>query len=173
MFKRISLFVLAICLFSASMKAQKSESSISVGPSIGIPLNFNDGYKSGFGGGLRYYYGVTKQGSVLTNINFISYASKFSQGAAANLTSIKIGYKSFFSGEKFFIYGDGGLVLKSGNTGKTGSDPGLGAGLGYSFLAGKNGYIDFVPSFNIVFQNVMNRSWIDLHLAYRFDLKRK
>jgi hypothetical protein len=174
MTKKIATLVLsAFIMLTFSANAQKGESSLSVGPSIGIPLNFNDGYKTGFGAGLRGYYGLTKQGSVLANINFISYAAKFSGGDAATLTSIKLGYKSYLNSPKFFMYGDGGVVIKSGNTGKTGSDLGLGGGLGYSIPTGKSGYIDIIPSFNIVFQSAINRTWLDLHFAYRFNLTKK
>ena len=174
MTKLFSVLILFEIFFSIPVKAQKGESSISLGPSIGIPVNFHTGYKTGFGAGVRAYHGVTKEGSVLVNINYISYATKFTGGpSSATLTCIKVGYKTLFNSNRLFLYGDGGLVIPSGNIGKPGSNVGLGAGLGYSIPAGKSGFIDIAPSFNIVLQSVISRYWLDLHFAYRFSVGKK
>jgi hypothetical protein len=170
---RLTSIAFGILFFVQPITAQKNEFSIGVGPSVGIPLNFNEGYKTGFGGGARAYYGVTKEGAILLNINSLSFASKFTGGSAANLTSVKAGYRTFFNTPKLFIYADAGLIFKSGNTGQTGSDFGVGGGLGYSIPIGQNSHIDIAPSFNIVFQDVINRTWLDLHFAYRFNLSRR
>jgi hypothetical protein len=89
---------------------------------------------------------------------------------AARLTSIKVGYKSNFNSSRIFLYGNGGVVFKSGSTGENDSDLGIGGGIGYSIPTGNNGSTDIVPGFNIVFQSVVNRNWLDMHVAYRFNL---
>lgn len=165
-----ALLLSALCFLTISTNAQKGQTSLSIGPSVGIPLNFSTGYKTGFGGGVRGYFGVTPQGSILANVNTLSFASKFEYGAA-DFTSVKVGYKAEFNSDRFFIYGDGGLIFKSASTGNKDSDFGVGGGFSYSIPAGKNGSIDVIPSYNIVFQNVINRTWLDLHLAYRFNLR--
>lgn len=171
MIKILALPLIALFFLPPSAYAQKGKTSLSIGPSVGIPLNFATGYKTGFGGGIRGYFGVTTQGSVMANVNTLSFDSKFGYGTG-NFTSVKVGYKTNFNSDKLFIYGDGGLILKSASTGGgRRSDFGMGGGIGYSFPAGRKGSIDVVPSANIVFQKVINRTWLDLHLAYRFHLR--
>jgi Outer membrane protein beta-barrel domain len=170
--KFIALILITIPLFSYTSNAQKGTASMSVGPSIGFPLNFSSGYKIGFGGGLRAYYGLTRQGSVMANVNFISFPSKFSRGSV-NLTSLKLGYKTLFNAKNLFLYGDAGAVVKSGDATQSGADFGFGGGIGYSIPTGKNGFIDISPSANFVIQKVVNRMWLDLHFAYRFNFTQK
>ncbi len=166
---RVITFLFPILLVTFSANAQKGQNSLSIGPSVGIPLNFSTGYKTGFGGGIRGYFGVTPKGAVLANVNILSFPTKFSEGTGT-LTSLKVGYRTYFNSAKFFIFGDGGLVKKSGEIGENDIDFGAGGGIGYSITTGKNGSIDIVPSYNVVFQSVINRTWLDFHLAYRFKL---
>jgi hypothetical protein len=167
---RLPIIVLLILPFSLHAQTA-NHASFSFGPSIGLPLNFNAGYKTGLGAGFRLYRPTTKLGSVYGNINFISYPGEFSNIPTATLTSVKVGYKSLFNSSSLFITGDAGAVFKSRSAGG-GSvvSPGIGLGLGYSLPVGKS-FIDFIPSFNAVFQTSSNRTWLDLHFAYRFNAK--
>src|SRR5436190_13377243 len=96
--KIIITFRIALVL-TISANAQKKIVSISLGPSIGLPLNFSDGYKTGFGGGLRGYYGLSEHGSLLINI----YVAQFESSEFSNTLSfsgIKLGYRSFLGNTK-------------------------------------------------------------------------
>jgi hypothetical protein len=163
-------FLLLILTFSLFANAQKGASSFSIGPSIGLPLNFNDVYNTGFGAGIRFYHGLTQTGSVLGNINFLSFPSKYLYINTSTLTSLKIGYKYLFKSNSLFITGDGGIVFKSRSSFERDLSPGLGIGMGYSLPVGK-GFIDIIPSFNAVFLKSSNRTWLDFHFAYRFKTK--
>ena len=166
------LLLLLFSVFALLSKAQKGETSISIGPSIGLPLNFANSYKTGFGGGLRIYHGVTKEGAILGNINFFSFPYKITSGSNTLVTSIKVGYSSLYNGNKIFIFGNGGIILSKNTGGTTSNGIGIEAGLGYKIRAGKNNSIDVIPSFNATVQGTY-RSWIDLHLDYRFKLQKK
>ena len=173
--KIIITFRIALVL-TISANAQKKIVSISLGPSIGLPLNFSDGYKTGFGGGLRGYYGLSEHGSLLINI----YVAQFESSEFSNTLSfsgIKLGYRSFLGNTKLFLYGDVGYAHAAGDntysTYSTGTHFALGSGFGYSLPLGQRGHVDVIPSCNISFQNVKNKTWLDFYIAYRFDLNRK
>ena len=170
--KIIITFCIALVL-TISANAQKKIVSISLGPSIGLPLNFSDGYKTGFGGGLRGYYGLSEHGSLLINI----YVAQFESSEFSNTLSfsgIKLGYRSFLGNTKLFLYGDVGYAHAAGdNTYTPGTHFALGSGFGYSLPLGQRGHVDVIPSCNISFQNVKNKTWLDFYFAYRYDLNRK
>src|SRR5215216_4040010 len=136
--KFLTLFVILICLHFSS-QAQKGSNYLSLGPSIGIPLNFSSSYKTGVGAGIRGYFGIGRQGFLLGNVNYLSFPYKFRNTYLA-FTSAKFGVGTFLNSSNVFLYGDGGLVIR----GRTGSSvgPGLGVGLGFAIPVPNGGYVD-------------------------------
>ena len=89
----ITLFL----FFIVQTKAQKSNFSISVGPTVGIAVsneNFNNLYKTGIGGGIGAYYSTTINSCVFLKVNYLTMGSKFTGLNTLNLLSIKLGYQS-------------------------------------------------------------------------------
>lgn len=158
---------LVICSFffiTNESGAQTGSNHLSIGPSVGFPLNFDETHEVGVGAGLRGYFGAGP-GSILVNVNVISFPNKFIE-KNLNLTSVKIGYTSSLTRPGLFGYFDVGLTADN----RSGQElvPALGFGLGYGIPVRNGGTIDIVPNFNVAFYPNMKRTWIDLHLAYRF-----
>ena len=164
-------FFLLLCVFLSSYQsdAQKGSNYISIGPSAGFPMNFDNTHKTGFGAGLRGYFGAGP-GSILINLNALSFENKFYPNRDLNLISIKIGYASRLNPPGLFGYFDAGITTYS-VTGRY-VMPGVGFGLGYGIPVRNGGAIDIVPNFNVAFHNNndVKRTWIDLHVAYRFGI---
>ena len=166
-------FILLFCIFFIHYHSysQKGSNYLSIGPSAGFPMNFEEFYKTGFGAGLRGYFGAGP-GALLINVNVISFESKFYPYRDLNLTSVKIGYTSRLNPPGLFGYFDVGITTHS-RMGRY-IMPGVGFGLGYAIPVRNGGTIDIVPSFNAAFHNNddVRRTWIDLHVAYRFAVGR-
>jgi len=159
-------------LVAMAANGQKKTSSISFGPSIDFPLNFHDVNKIGYGTSIRGYWGVGKQESILINVYFASFRYSFSSiynnlEGNTTLSGIKLGYKSYLNSQRLYIYADAGYGYDGGHTGFA-----LGTGPGYSIPLGERGHVDISASSNILFYPI-DKTWIDLYFAYRYDLKRK
>lgn len=162
-------FILFFCVFLIGYvsDAQRGKNYLSIGPSAGFPLNFDETHEVGVGAGLRGYFGAGP-GSILLNVNIISFEQEYFPEKHLNLTSVKIGYTSRLDPPGLFGYFDVGITADN----RSGKDvaPGLGFGLGYGIPVRNGGTIDIVPSFNVAFHDDddVRRTWLDLHIAYRF-----
>jgi hypothetical protein len=70
--------LLALFAFSSIYSnGQKGQISLSVGPSIADPLNTSTTqyFKKGIGGGIRGYYGLSKNGSLMANFNYVAFGN--------------------------------------------------------------------------------------------------
>lgn len=170
------LLLAAFILISLQTFSQKGQSSISFGPSFASPMSSSttDYFKTGIGAGLRGYYGVSKHGSLMFNVNYVSFGYKPKYTISYSLTSFKAGYKTFI-GNNFYVYGDAGIVLLSAKD-KLSSNPftstalGLGAGFGYSYPVTKNSYIDISPSLNFNNSGFGRRLSAEVNISYRINL---
>lgn len=172
--KKLMLFIAVLLLIQISSRAQRGSFSLSFGPSAGFAIikaqNFKVQYKPGFGAGVNAFYNTTAKSSVTLKVNYLSIASKLSNVSSLGWSSIKLGYKSYFNNSKIFLFGDGGINIFSGKNINSNSSFGLGSGLGYSILVGKNGNIDVVPSFDILLGNPINSTWLNFHVGYRLKI---
>jgi hypothetical protein len=162
--------LLAVSLFSF---AQRRESSISIGPSIGMRPDLRGNW--GSGASLRGYIGTTKRGAVLLNSNVIFYPSSY-EDRTWTVSMLKVGYKTQFLHPNLFVYGDAGVTISYGTPWKEGADPAAGVGVGYSIPVGERKYIDIVPGWNFRLRHyaapwITRSSHLELHLAYRFAFR--
>ncbi len=152
---------------------QKGVFSVGVGPAMGFPVsnkNFSYYYKNGVGGSLQANFGVSKLGSITTNILYISMGPKhFPVINKISLTLIKVGYRTNFSDSRFFADANAGLA----RYGSGSSYFVIGGTVGYSFKISKRSYIDLFPSYSQIFGTGNNRMWLTINALYRFDLKKK
>jgi hypothetical protein len=161
-----------VLFFTITANGQKKTSSISIGPSIDFPLNSKYVNETGYGTSIRGYWGVGKQESILINVYFATFPSSYFE-SKMTLSGIKLGYKSYVNSQRFYVYVDGGFGYNSGDrddAGRTGFA--IGTGPGYSIRLGQRGYVDVSASANILFLPV-DKTWVELYFAYRYDLKRK
>ena len=162
--------IVTLCLgLSLFSEAQQKESSISFGPSIGIPSNFQGNWGSGLS--LRGYIGASKRGAVLINSNVIFYPS-FYEGRTDAVSMLKVGYKTQLLHRNLFLYGDAGVALDYASWGHR-TSPAAGVGMGYSLPIGERKYVDITPSWNFKLRRYpspwfVNSSRIEMHFAYRF-----
>ena len=163
------ILAISICLFFVytDLQAQRGTNYLSIGPSAGFPLNFDETYNIGAGAGFRGYLGAGP-GAVLINLNVLSFDHKFNNRNLV-LTSIKIGYSSRLRPSNLFVYGDVGGVAD--NRSRHELVPGLGFGVGYAIPVRNGGTVDIVPNFNAAIYPNGNRTWLDLHVAYRFAVR--
>lgn len=164
----LTLF-LSLSLFSIS---QQRASSISFGPSLGIPSNFQGNW--GSGASLRGYIGVSKRGAVLINSNVIFYPIVY-EGRTNAVSMLKLGYKTQMLHPKFFLYGDAGVALDYNSWGNR-THPAAGVGIGYSLPIGERKYVDITPSWHFKLRRYgspwfVNSSRIEMHFAYRLAFK--
>jgi hypothetical protein len=162
-------FCLSLTLFS---KSQEKQSSISFGPSLGIPSDFQGNWGSGVS--LRGYIGASKRGAVLINSNVIFYPSIY-EGRTNAVSMLKLGYKTQLLHRKVFLYGDAGVALDYNSWGNK-THPAAGVGIGYSLTIGERKYVDITPSWNLKLRRYgspwfVNSSRIEMHFAYRFAFK--
>ena len=166
--------ILSLCLsLSLCSVAQRTASSISIGPSIGIPPDFRGTW--GSGASLRGYIGTSKRGSVLINSSAIFYPASY-EGRTRAVSMLKVGYKAQVLHPNLFLYGDAGVALSYGASWGNNTDPAAGIGVGYSLPVGERKYIDFIPSWNFKLRDYPNpwltySSKLELHFAYRFAFK--
>lgn len=164
--------VICIIVYSQAF-CQKGVFSIGVGPTMGFPVsnkNFSYYYKNGIGGSLMANFGVSKLGSITTNILYISMGAKNPPVInKISLTLIKVGYRTNFSDSRFFTGADAGLA----KYGSGSSHFVIGGMVGYSFKISKGSYIDLFPSYSQIFGTGNNRMWLTANVLYRFDLKKK
>jgi hypothetical protein len=169
--------LLALLLFiSAQSFAQNNQASISFGPSLADPLNTSvKEFKTGIGAGIRGYYPISNRGSIMGNINFVSFGPKPKYTVSYALTSFKLGYRTFIGNSNFYLYADAGLVLLSAKNSVTGSRSnsttwGFGLGGGYSLPVSKNSFIDFSPSMNYNNSYFGRKLSPELNISYRIKL---
>lgn len=164
---------LTLCLcFSLLSIAQGKESSISVGPSLGIPSNFRGNW--GSGASIRGYIGTTRRSAILINSSAIFYPYSYVKGTEV-VTMLKLGYKTKLLHSNLFLYGDAGVAISYGAW-SDGSNPAAGIGIGYSLPVGERKYVDITPSWNFWLRPkpepwLINSSRLELHFAYRFAFK--
>jgi hypothetical protein len=169
MIKRLPGLIIFICCLHLSSEAQKGSNFLSIGPSIGIPVNFSIDNKPGVGAGFRGYFGVTPLGSILGNVNLINFPYK--NEGSLTITSLKIGYATRFNAPGLFLYGDGGIIIQPYYSDENQVNVEFGFGLGYSIPVRNGAFVDIVSSYNFVIDAV--RSWVDIHIAYRFTTANK
>ena len=152
---------------------QKGVFSIGVGPSIGFPVsnkNFSYYFKNGIGGSLQANFGVSKLGSITTNVLFVSIGAKqLPVTNKSSLTLIKTGYRTNFLNSGFFVGADAGLARYSSGSGHFV----IGGTAGYSFKISKGSYIDLFPTYSQIFGTLNNNMWLTTNVLYRFNLKKK
>lgn len=163
-------FFLGLSLFSV---AQKKESSISFGPSIGIPPDLRGSW--GSGASLRGYIGTSKRGAVLVNSGVLFYPSLY-EGRTRAASQLKVGYKTQILHPNLFLYGDGGIMLTYGTPWGNNTDPAAAVGVGYSLPVGVGKYVDITPSWNFRLRSypnpwIVNNTRLELHFGYRFAFK--
>ena len=172
--KKAVSILLATTLISSFLFAQKNSFYLSAGPTWGIKQNKN--YTTAFGGSLKGRYGISKAGSVTSDITFLNTKPKPSYLAAiknVNIVNIKLGVLSYLNDKSnFFVQADAGIShysytgTKAQVTGFVGS-----AGIGYSFPLSPKSYIDFAPNFNFIQKDAgISRVWFILNLAYRVKI---
>ena len=165
-------------IISSQTIAQVNKTSISFGPSFGDPVNTSgtEYFKKGIGAGFRAYHPVSKNGSLMANVNYLSFGAKDKYTTSYSLTSFKVGYKTFLNNSNFYLYADAGLVIltaKDVSVPGSGSftTSGFGLGGGYSLPVTKNSYIDFSPSINLNNASMFGRRISpELNISYRFNL---
>lgn len=167
--KALYLVVLFMGFYFLS-NAQKQVSYISVGPSVGIPINFTN-CKIGSGIGFRYYKGVSRQGSIMGNINAMIFPLKVA--GDVSFFSTKVGYQSVIKHSNLFVYGDAGIVYRSGFSrfklvGGGDIYGAAGGGIGYSIPVNGKKRFDVIPSYNVAIQRFKDWGWVDVMVAYRF-----
>lgn len=147
--------------------------SIGVGPSHGLPVsnsNFSYYWKNGLGGTLQAQIGVTKLGSLVTNVSIINSAAKnLPVTNSVSLKLIKVGYRTNFSDSRFFVCADAGLA----QYGSGSSHFVIGGTIGYTFKIFKGSYIDLFPTYNNIFGTGFNKQWLITNVIYRFNLNKK
>ena len=171
--------LLAFTLFiSAQSFGQVNKTSISFGPSFGDPVNTSgtEYFKKGIGAGLRAYYPVSKNGSLMGNVSYLSFGAKDKYTMSYSLTSLKVGYKTFLNNSNFYVYADAGLVFLSAKdvsvsrTSHTVTS-GFGLGFGYSLPVTKNSYLDISPSLNLNNAAMFGRRLTpEINIGYRINL---
>ncbi len=163
----------AICIIVCSqLIAQKGVFSIGVGPSMAVPVsnnNFSYYFKNGIGGSLQANFGVSKLGSITTNVLYVFIGAKNQPVTKTSLRLIKFGYRTNFLNSGFFVGTDAGLA----RYGSGSSHFVIGGTIGYSFKISKASYIDLFPSFSYISGTGSNRTWLTANVLYRFNLKKK
>ena len=152
---------------------QKGVFSIGVGPSHGLPVsnsNFSYYWKNALGGSMQAQFGLTKLGSIVTNVSIINSAAKnLPITSSATLKLIKVGYRTNFLNSGFFVGTDAGLA----QYGSGSSHFVVGGTVGYTFKISKGSYIDLFPTFNNIFRTGFNKQWLITNVIVRFDLNKK
>lgn len=161
--------------------AQVNKTSISFGPSFGDPLNTSgtEYFKKGIGGGVRAYYPVSKNGSLMANFNYLSFGNKPKYTTSYSLTTFKLGYKTFFNNSNFYAYADAGVALISVKDNAVSAGKGqittstFGLGLGYSLPVTKNSYLDISPGLNLNNASYFGRRLTpEINIGYRINLRK-
>lgn len=171
--KRTALTLIISITIYAQAFCQKGVISIGVGPSLGFPVansNFSYYYKNGVGGSLQANFGVSKLGSITTNITYLSIGAKnLPVTGVGSLKFVKVGYRTSFLNSKFFAGADAGIApYGSGNSYFV-----IGGSVGYSFKISKKSYIDFFPTYSKIFRTPGNARWLTVNVLYRLNSKKK
>lgn len=174
------LLVLSLFISSQTI-AQINKSSISFGPTFCDPLNGSGikHFKTGIGAGMRGFYPVSRNGSLMVNASYVSFAPQPKNTTSYSLTTFKIGYKTFFNHSNFYVYADAGIVVITAKDKlypnlSTTTTTGLGLGFGYSLPVTKNSYIDISPGLNLNNAALFGRRLSpELNVSYRINLSKK
>ncbi|MGZ3839331.1 MAG: outer membrane beta-barrel protein [Flavisolibacter sp.] len=93
------LFVLAAVLALSTANAQTGKNQLSIGFDLGIPTT--SGWKTGFGGTLKYLHGVGEAGQVTLTSGYEAFKAKGSTSGNSiteGLIPVLVGYRQNFSG---------------------------------------------------------------------------
>lgn len=168
--KQLLISIVFISIFSNAF-CQKGSLFVGLGPAIGFPFsnkNFSYYYKNGIGGSLHSNIGIAKLGSIIISVQHISIGAEHPPVSKTSLTMIKTGYRTNFSGSKFFASTDAGLA----RYGSGSSHFVIGGTVGYSFKISKKAYIDLFPTYNQIIGTLTNGMWLTANILCRFNLKK-
>lgn len=171
------VFVILMFLSISNGYSQKGTVTIGAGPSAGVAAfneNFTYYYKTGFGANVQGNFGITRLGSVTTEISYLSFGAKnLPITKAISSTVVKAGYQTYFNKSMLFTGADAGFSFYGSGifSGRTRFVAGV--RVGYSFKLSGSHYIDIIPSYNQVFSTPNNNRWFILHANVRFKLKKK
>lgn len=169
------ILVLASVFAICSAKAQSGKNQVGIAFEVGLPTgDFKDGFKTGFGGSLKYLHGVGTAGQVsLTSGYTVFNAKDVPSGytVKASIIPILLGYRHNFSGayvEPQVGYGIYGSKFKGGGVDESNSDGAFtwAIGLGYAMEQG----LDIGARYQSASKNSATTSLIGLHIGYNFSL---
>ena len=105
---------------------------------------------------------------MLLNVNALSFPHEHLNRNLV-LTSVKVGYSTNPAPGNLFGYFDVGLTHDN----RSDKDvlPGVGFGIGYAIPVRNGGSVDIVPNFNAAFYRNWTRTWLDIHIAYKFAVR--
>lgn len=169
------LLVIAAVFALGAAKAQTGKNQLGIGFEVGLPTgNFKDGVKTGFGGSLKYMYGVGTAGQVTLTSGYTIFNGKdvpSGYTAHESIIPILLGYRHNFSG--FYVepqvgYGIYGSKVKGGGIDESSSDGAFtwAIGAGYAMAEG----LDLGARYQSASKNGSTISLIGLHVAYNFSL---
>ena len=169
---------LLLQLYCLGAFAQKGVNQLGVGGKFVQPLfsRFATTHYKYFGAGLQAGFGVTKLGSIETNISYLFFnAANNSQNGKSNVLLLQGGYRSHFLNSGFFVEADGGLFFGGGGNGFKYIIGTVGGG--YSFKVKTVSFID-LSFFGNIYSGIgkyslSNGIWLNGNVMYRFILKKK
>lgn len=158
--------IAAVISLTAMSYAQKGAIKLGIGAEVGLPMgDFGDAAKTGFGGSVKGFYGVSDAGDITLSVGYLSFSSK-GGGSSTGALPILAGYRHNFSG--FFVEPQVGYTSFSGG----GSSQG---GLGWAINAGYGmksweASVGYNSASTKVSGVTFTNSWVGVRVAYNFSL---
>jgi hypothetical protein len=167
--------ILSFLVVFASLKAF-SQSSISLGPDLGLPSNFSKTSKTSLGASLEYVNKFSKHVGLRVFTAYNRFEGKYVADDVLKFIPYRIGIEGFAYKDVFLVYGEVGAASLIGNgprNSKTNFSYGLGAGYRYPIGMTKQ-FIQLSGYYNFFRFDEMNTyTWFNIRLAYGFNFGRK
>ncbi len=160
---RSSMYLILFCLFL--QKKIHAQSSIFLGPQLGLASNFSRSSNIGFGASVEYINRFSQQIGFRGTVGYNYFKGKYFNNHVSFLP-VRIGLQSFLS-TNVFVLADAGIVAynDNNNDSKTGFSYSVGAG--YNIPLDTKKFVQLSANYNFFrYASYLNYTWFNFRAAY-------
>jgi hypothetical protein len=153
-----------------------AQSSISIGPDLGLPSNFSSSSKLGIGGSLEYTNRFSEHFGIRFFSGVSSFKGKYFSDDRVSFEPIRLGGQGFLYKDLIFLYAEAGIAgfqAQSSKTHTTGFSYGLGGGYRMPINMNKQ-FFQLSAYYNYFrYSDFLTYTWLNIRLAYGINFGKK
>ena len=166
-----ALFV-SFLLFQALLTF--AQSSISVGPELGVPANFSKSTSVGFGGSLDLAYNIAPSFGPRISLGYNRFKGRYLEDDVISFVPIRVGIQGILA-DAIILYGEAGTAFYHANrNGTNEKNFSYALGAGYMIPLGHKEFLQVSGSYNFFrYNEYLTYTWFNFRVAYGLNFRKQ